>query len=420
MRPMQSIPGVVRLHGRVLHYPWGGHGFLPSWLNQPNPTGQPWAEYWLGAHCHAPSRLSLGDQQAEPVECLDQAIKSAPEAWLGSARLYDSLPFLVKLLDVARPLSIQLHPNAAQARAGFAHEQSAGIAIDAPCRNFQDPNPKPEFLLALSKFWLLYGLCPAQEIHRRLGNVPGLERLSRTLSEAGPCERVRAVFELMPEAACECVRSLTAYAGSLPDSTRLDRGTPWPWILDWRQMHQEHPEAQNDRGVLFFALMHIARLEPGDALMIDAGRPHAYLYGQGLEVMTSSNNVIRAGLTTKYCNPDLFVSLLEPCEKPPKILQSAFRRGIKSYRLNRPEFNPAVIRLNDPGRPVRLPALAGPAILVALEGEITVTPGPALHGGQAILIRPEIPLELEASKPAMLAWIRQGNDLGNSMHRAKD
>ncbi|MEM9529527.1 MAG: mannose-6-phosphate isomerase, class I, partial [Pseudomonadota bacterium] len=144
----------ISIRGRVRHYAWGGDAFLPQLLGRPA-DGQPWAEYWLGAHPTDPSSLVYDGQETT----LDRLIAADPAFWLGeqTAARFGELPYLMKVLDVAKPLSIQVHPNLAQAKAGFAREETAGIDRRAPERNFKDSNHKPELALALSRFWLLYG-----------------------------------------------------------------------------------------------------------------------------------------------------------------------------------------------------------------------------------------------------------------------
>ena len=61
------------------------------------------------------------------------------------------LPYLLKLLAAASALSIQAHPSKAQAEAGFAREDAAGIARDAAERTYRDDNHKPELLVAVSE-----------------------------------------------------------------------------------------------------------------------------------------------------------------------------------------------------------------------------------------------------------------------------
>ncbi len=129
---MRSLAGVVQ------HYAWGDPAALPRILGQPA-DGRPWAEWWLGTHPAAPSHLDGG-------------------ASLSSVA--GELPYLLKLLAAAAPLSLQTHPDAPTALAGFDREQSAGIALDDPRRVYRDPFAKPELLCALTPFDTLCGFRP--------------------------------------------------------------------------------------------------------------------------------------------------------------------------------------------------------------------------------------------------------------------
>src|SRR5262245_10758231 len=110
----------------------------------------------MGGHESAPSKLADGND-------LYAAVNADPAGVLGSAeasRFGDRFPFLAKLLAAAQPLSIQAHPSAEQAAAGFAREEAEGVPRDAPDRNYRDPWPKPEVMIALEDFEALVGFRP--------------------------------------------------------------------------------------------------------------------------------------------------------------------------------------------------------------------------------------------------------------------
>ncbi|NJL75105.1 MAG: mannose-6-phosphate isomerase, class I [Saprospiraceae bacterium] len=147
---------VFPIEGAVQNYDWGGFSFIPNLLNIENQTQVPFAELWMGTH-HRGAATLLENQQV--VE-LDRVIARDPKALLGeriAAQFNNKLPFLFKILDVRKMLSIQTHPTKTQAELGFAKENAAGIPLDAPHRNFKDDNHKPEIMVALTDFWLLHG-----------------------------------------------------------------------------------------------------------------------------------------------------------------------------------------------------------------------------------------------------------------------
>src|SRR5262249_28693513 len=120
-------PGAVALDNPIQDYAWGSKTAIAAFLGRENPSGRPEAELWIGAHPKAPSRVPAGPSLAE-------LIRGAPRAMLGAGleKQYGAeLPFLLKMIAAAEPLSIQCHPNAEQARAGFERENGLGLALDA-------------------------------------------------------------------------------------------------------------------------------------------------------------------------------------------------------------------------------------------------------------------------------------------------
>src|SRR6202167_4936371 len=163
--------GVLMLRGVVQHYDWGGHHFIPDLLSVENPSCKPFAELWIGAHAKAPSLVELGGVD----EPLDNLIAEEPEAILGQAaneHFHGRLPYLFKILDVHKMLSIQAHPTLAQARRGFARENAEGIRLEASHRNYKDDNHKPEIGVALTEFWLLHGFRPLEQIAETFAHTP--------------------------------------------------------------------------------------------------------------------------------------------------------------------------------------------------------------------------------------------------------
>ena len=283
-QPLLSIEPVLK------DYAWGDTVFIPGVLGRPA-TGEPVAEAWYGAHAQGPSPVS-----GAPGLTLDALIAGGCEHWLGgeaSAR-YGELPFLVKLLAAARPLSIQVHPDPAQARAGFEREEAAGIPRDAPHRCYGDPRAKPELMLALEPFEALCGFRSPEEIRDALARQTELAPLSSAFRPGW--SGYRDLLELwfaMPDTEVRDRQSAMlerlASAAQCTEAERLllEIAAQWPGDL------------AGDRGLLFALLLERVCLAPGEAMFLKAGVPHAYLRGAGLEVMASSDNVLRAGLTPK-------------------------------------------------------------------------------------------------------------------------
>src|ERR1700683_1155954 len=152
----QADKKVFKLHGKVLHYAWGGNLFLPELLHLANPEHKPFAEYWLGAHDSASSELETGREETQK---LNEYILINPSDTLGEYvnNRFKRLTYLLKILDVKDMLSIQVHPSKENAENEFIQENKRSIPSNAPHRNYKDDNHKPELMLALGDFWLLHG-----------------------------------------------------------------------------------------------------------------------------------------------------------------------------------------------------------------------------------------------------------------------
>ena len=382
---------MLRLDNIVRHYDWGSSTFIPRLLGR-TPDQRPWAELWMGAHESAPSTVLLGDQRVP----LDALVRRDPEAVLGPAtvqRLGPRLPFLFKVLAADRPLSIQAHPDREQARAGFERENAAGIAIDAAHRNYRDDNHKPELIVALTPFTALKGFRDPEAIARELERLQ--EPMLAPLVEAlrGP-DGLRVFFETLMTATEPSM--LAAVASALHD--RSDARARWT-----RELVSQHP---TDPGALAPLFLELVELAPGEALFLPARELHAYLRGAGLELMASSDNVLRGGLTSKHVDvPELLATLrFEP--SPPRVLEpqpTGF--GALLYPTPTEEF--ALVRLELAGRH-QLEARATPAIALCISGSLTADgPSPGtLKAGDSVLLPAGTPaLALEGQAVLWLAEV---------------
>ena len=157
--------GLMKLENSIQHYAWGSKTAIAR-LQGRQPEGAPEAELWIGAHPRAPSAVTLGGRRF----LLNRLVAARPTEMMGWAvgRFGPSLPFLLKVLAVEKPLSIQAHPSLAQAVRGFANEDAVGIALDAPIRNYRDSNHKPELAVALESYSQLSGFRNFAEVVRHL------------------------------------------------------------------------------------------------------------------------------------------------------------------------------------------------------------------------------------------------------------
>ncbi len=354
---------MYRLSNPVQHYAWGSHTALAELRGEPAPSVRPEAEMWLGAHPGAPSRVR--DDGADRP--LADVVAADPEAVLGAPvvrRFGPRLPFLFKVLAVDQPLSLQVHPNRDQAAKGYAAERARGMAADDPARNYRDGNHKPELLCALTDFDALCGLRPAAEIDEVLGGL-GIAELRDWMSDGAP-GLIRAVLtaphpgRLVAAVLDACRRRLDGDRGlpeSVADVYRCARG-----------LGARYPD---DPGVVVALLLNRVHLRPGQALYTPPGRLHAYLGGVGLEIMASSDNVLRGGLTAKHVDVTELLNVLEPDGGRPE-LRVTEPDGSGWDRYPAPDQDFALARATAAGAPVTS-AVPGPQILLCTDGRLTAT-----------------------------------------------
>jgi mannose-6-phosphate isomerase len=331
---------LYRLEGRIQNYAWGGHEFIPQLLGMDPQPGTPYAEYWLGAHPKAPARIIL--EKSSKID-LDKFIADHPEKALGQrvALQYGRLPYLFKVLDVALPLSIQVHPTKAQAEAGFERENEQGIPVDAPERNYKDRNHKPELMVALSDFWLLHGFLPEAQLVRVLNRVPEFDGLLGLFKQGGYAEIYRHVMTLPQDEVDAILQPLaerlrTQNQGSQPQPSSADY-----WMAKLVRDKEPHHYDRGLFSIYFFNLVHLTK---GQAIFQAAGIPHAYLQGQNIEVMANSDNVLRGGLTEKHVDvPELLKTIKFEGVRPSVIEgtimedpgEAFFNSPVQDFRVSR-------------------------------------------------------------------------------------
>ncbi|MGH1339969.1 MAG: mannose-6-phosphate isomerase, class I [Nannocystales bacterium] len=339
-------------------YAWGDRTFIPTLLGR-EATGEPCAEAWFGAHPVAPSGL-VGEDVG-----YDQWIAADPGSVLGPRvnAAHGQLPFLLKLLSAARPLSIQVHPNAARAARGFAEEEAAGIPLDARERRFKDPHHKPELVVALTPFDALCGFRPAPQRAAALARAPELASVL-TPADDSPDALHHALARYYDTDDTTVTSALQAWldrlAGSDPAPDSDER-----WVL---RVHEATGGETPDRGLPFVVLLHRLRLQPGQALFLPAGVPHAYLGGAAVELMANSDNVIRAGLTQKHIDPQTLLEVVRFDSGPPVLLDPIPRgdSGAATYPVPTAEFGLERVELA-PGQPFSC-SVDGPELYLAVSG----------------------------------------------------
>jgi phosphomannomutase len=356
---------------RFQHYGWGDSEFIPLLFGL-TPGNVPYAEAWLGAHKIAPSPARLSGEE----HSLDQLIASRPEGFLGHACQsgFGELPYLVKVLSAAQPLSIQVHPSKSEAIAGYRRESAAMIPLNSARRNYRDSNSKPEILIALTPFWALAGFRPAAEIATAIKGIRSLARLLPPFDgKPDWLERLVAAYFGLSESVL--VPALTEWVEMLADSSDTFGQHTWElWALRCHRLFQR--DGRPDRGVFFVPLLNLIRLERWHALFLDAGTPHAYLLGSGIEVMSNSDNVLRGGLTPKHVDVDEFLKVLKCKTESPFTIPGNAAASF-TYPTPAEEFEVERLTLNS-GTQVSGKA-EGPVLLMflgtAAESQLTVASG---------------------------------------------
>ena len=279
---MLSTERFYRLTGGVRHYAWGESivstggrcPYIPQLLSL-EPGDDPWAELWLGAHPSLPSVLSDGTPLAD-------AIAQAPEQWLGNNG-GTQLAYLFKVLSCSHALSIQSHPD----------EKSAIALHAAHPELYPDPHDKTEIIIAITPFEAMAGLREPAMIEAALTALPALKRaLYEPWKQSAHAQSLRGLCEVLFALPQSAIEELYVQLHEALDSSKTRTDAEELFLY----LEHEYP---NDRGALFAFLLNHKRLSPGEALFLAPNSPHAYIHGTGVECMTNSDNVIRAGLTGK-------------------------------------------------------------------------------------------------------------------------
>jgi mannose-6-phosphate isomerase len=358
-----------RLVNRIRANAWGSLTAIPELLGVA-PTGKPQAELWMGAHPGAPSEIDRGRGPRSLVEL----IAENPDGELGAdtaARFGPRLPFLLKVLAAAEPLSLQVHPDAVQARHGFAEEEARGVPIDAPHRNYRDSSHKPEMICAIGDFEGLVGYREISQTLKLLDalDIPQLTPFAQALRNPDQEAALRAatthVLMLPARLRVSVVDAVAAACRRLAAN-----GSPYAEACAAvADLAERHP---GDPGVAVALLLNHVRLREGEAVFLAAGMPHSYLHGVVVEILANSDNVLRCGLTTKHVDvPELLRVVRFEAGEPAVLTPQPAAGGEEVYRTPTAEFRLSRYRLT-PGGPDAEPVGDGPQILLCTAGEAVV------------------------------------------------
>ena len=337
----------------IQHYHWGDYSFIPELQGRPK-GDQPEAELWMGAHPTSPSRT------VESNRGLDDIISTDPQNTLGphASDLQNELPFIMKILAIREPLSIQVHPNAKQAEEGYASTQH-GLTAAQP---YSSPRGKEEIVCALTETDLKFGFREAKEIYAIIDAAghSNLYWLKEGLSEETPDEGLKEVCEKILSTDSDTIRSITSTVLSSDMSETVINEKEMTYFADLTETYPDDP------GLLLFLLMNFVTLEPGDFLYVSPGSTHAYLRGNVVEITSNSDNVVRCGLTPKHVNAQEFLSIASFVSEQPQIQRPA--EPLHSYESPTP-FMLTRLDLNEEFKA----AVHGPEILISTQNNFKIT-----------------------------------------------
>ncbi len=393
---LSQSPRPLQLSCGVQPYPWGDRDFIPDLLGLANPERKPFAELWIGAH---PDLMAYALVDSQPI-ALDKLFSALPEVLLGPEamlRYGGQLPFLMKILAAAQPLSIQVHPDKQQAEAGFMREEWLGIPLSQAQRNYRDGNHKPELLCALTDFYALKGFRPEAEIADQLAAIPEWHELVARFHQLGLKDFYHYLMTLPQLAVDQWLAPLLArlrQQGPLPKNCREY------WLLKADELYSQ--DGHHDRGLFSLYLLNFICLRPGQAIFQAAGELHAYLEGVGVEVMANSNNVLRGGLTSKHVDIQALLEIVKFEGKQAKTLlpeqrgqEAVYPAPVEEFVLSRVELPKASVHATV--GPLRLGiVLTGSVVLVWESGQLS------LSRGQTYLIPHGCKCRIQAQTDAVL------------------
>ena len=385
-----------KLQGKHRHYDWGGTSFIPNLMGIENVNHLPYAEYWMGAHPSASSKVFTSNGENN----LDVLIHQDPKKWLGekTAQVFGSLPYLFKILDVNKMLSIQVHPSKQNAIVGFEKEQAIGISLDAVNRNYKDKNHKPEVMVALSDFWLLHGFLPPAMLAERLQTQIQFRSLINEFKETDYKHLYTYFMELPMAQSDQILKPLLQEAAAAVKNGMVTKSDPHYWANKYYA--DGIPTTNIDKGIFSIYILNIVHLPKYSGIFQGAGLLHAYLEGQNIELMANSDNVLRGGLTPKYVDSKELIQQVDFKTTFPAILKGDFiSKQETNYPCATPDFGLTKIALEGgESYTIRSHSME---LLLAIEGAVLVDHLP-LKAGDSIVIEPDSKIKLIAQQPTVL------------------
>lgn len=313
-------------------YSWGSTTLIPEFIGI-IPNGKPQAEIWFGTH---QSSVATFIDNEQPI---DEVVH---------------LPFMVKLLAAAQPLSIQVHPNKEQAQMGFVKENIAKIHINAFNRNYKDDNHKPEMIIALSNTFR--ALCGFQDRAKSIATLAKIISYAKDLKDINTLNTFHDKLVSESTTIKDLLKELLTFPNSYEIATALSNTLNNLHVGEIKDEHvktlkivSEH--FRNDIGLTVAVMMNTVVLKKGESLYLPAGNIHAYVEGLGIEIMANSDNVLRGGLTNKYIDPDELLEIVDTSVLMNPVAAPEEKENIRIWNLEDDftvfEVSEAFLQLDD-------------------------------------------------------------------------
>jgi len=387
---------IKKLKNKVMHYEWGSLHLLQQFLGLENSNGTadpalPFAELWMGTHKNAPSHIITDEASDKNIDKVEfPKINNSPSD-LQNAKITSltdvcgELPFLLKLLAVEKPLSIQAHPDKKQAEEGFLKEENACFDINDPARNYKDSNHKPEIVCALTPFTLMAGFREPEEICKLLDEFSLAEQqLDKIIEPMKNALKSGNSNYTLPVQCCKTAPgsgSLSKFLDLLLNLSKPDVNYLCSFFLNrknvkksgsvitddlWELMKKFAQNYPCDPAILSPLYLNTLTLQPGQAIYVPARVLHAYISGFAVELMTSSDNVLRGGLTPKYIDKNELMNILDFSPFIPQVISPPEGESCFFYHTPCEEF----LLLSMKGKGESVFPGKSPSICVVIEGEL--------------------------------------------------
>ncbi len=382
-------------------YDWGGNKLIPQTLGFEAEPGTPYAEYWIGAHKRGPSIVQIDGEE----KTLEEIINEDPERVLGEEvkRTFGELPYLFKLCEAKKMLSVQVHPNKQQAIEGFAEEEKTGIPATELKRTYKDANSKTEMPVAISDFYSLYGFTSENELLARLNEIEEFRPLIPYF-ENGDYKKlyIHVLQEMTDQEVSMMFEPLVKRIVPLFEEGKLKKESHDYWAAKAVKDFDMH-EGKFDRGLFSIYFLNLVHLKPGQSIFEAAGVLHAFLEGQYIEIMQNSDNIARIGATNKPIDIEGFLKFTIFEAQIPHVLDGDKNGNETSYPVPADEYLISKIALNDHETYKNTSTSA--EIILAVKGSSTITSEEtslSLAQGKSVVVFADCSYEIESVNDSVL------------------